>query len=108
MSSTRSDDVLRIVRDFVARIDQLDPEAAEVGELTLSWRDTTERVTIRRPVVRALTEALLAYHDPRDHGACEHCAGGRLDENFMCRSCGIVNGVFGQTLTQFVSRDDQP
>lgn len=105
MSSARPDDVLRILREFVDRIDLVDPEAPELGELELGWRDTTERVTIRVPVARALTEALIAYHDPRDHGTCAHCGTGRLDGNFTCRNCGIVNGVFGQTITQFFTRD---
>ncbi len=98
----RPDDILRVLRDFVDRIDQLDPGAPELGDLELGWRGAAERVTIRLPVARALTEALLAYHDPRDQGSCAHCGTGRLDGNFVCHHCGIVNGVFGQTIARFL------
>lgn len=100
--STPPDDVLRVLREFVDRIDQLDPDAPALGELELGWRGAAERVTVRLPVARALTEALLAYHDPRDHGTCAHCGTGRLDGDFVCRACGIVNGVFGRTLAGFL------
>ena len=95
---------MRALQDFVARIDQLDPEASLTGELTVG----TERLPLRLPVARALVEALLSYHDPRDHGACPHCRTGRLDENFLCRSCGIVNGVFGQLLAERALREQWP
>ncbi|MEV6632796.1 hypothetical protein AB0M54_18810 [Actinoplanes sp. NPDC051470] len=101
MSRTRPDEVLRILQEFVNRIDQFDPDAPELGALEIGWRGATERLTIRPPVAHALAEALAAYHDPRDNGACAHCATGRLDSNLMCRSCGIVHGVFGQTLARF-------
>jgi hypothetical protein len=100
--SMRPDDV---IREFVARIDRLDPEAVELGELEIGWRGATERVTVRLPVARALAEALVAYHDPRDHGTCAHCGTGRLDGDFVCRDCGVINGVFGQTLARFAAQD---
>jgi hypothetical protein len=108
MSRTRPEDVLLTLRQFVDRIDQLDPGAPELGELELGWRGATDRVTIRPAVARALAEALAAYHDPRDYGACAHCGTGRLDSNFLCGDCGIVNGLFGQTLSHFVGGREQP
>ena len=101
--STRPDDVLRVLHEFITRIDQFDPDAPALGDLELGWRGATARVPIRPPVARALAEALIAYHDPRDHGSCAHCRTGQLDENFVCRSCGIVNGVFGRTLAGFLT-----
>lgn len=98
-----STDVQAAVREFIARIDEVDPEAPVVGELTLGLGEATERVTLRAPVARALVEALRAYHDPRDRGTCAHCGTGRLDDDFVCRTCGIVNGLFGQTLAGFVA-----
>jgi len=105
MSTPHSADVLAAVRDFVARIDELDARAPVVGELTLGLGDTTERLPLRLPVARALIEALRGYHDPRDRGTCAHCGSGRLDDDFVCRGCGIVNGLFGQTLAGFAAPD---
>ena len=98
-----STDVVAAVREFVARLDEVDPGAPVVGELTVGLGEATERVTLRGPVARALVEALRVYHDPRDRGTCAHCATGRLDDDFVCRSCGIVNGLFGQTLAAFAA-----
>jgi hypothetical protein len=36
-----------------------------------------------------------------------HCGTGRLDDDFVCRSCGIVNGLFGRTLAGFVPPGEQ-
>ena len=105
MSTPYSADVLAALRDFVARLDELDPQAPVAGELTVGLGGATERLTLRLPVARALTEALRAYHDPRERGTCAHCAGGRLDDDFVCRNCGIVNGLFGQTLARVATRD---
>jgi hypothetical protein len=107
MSTPPSADVLAALRDFVARLDGLDPQAPPVGELTFGLDGVTERVTLRAPVARALVEALRAYHDPRDRGTCAHCGTGRLDDDFVCRSCGIVNGLFGQTLAGFLTPGDR-
>jgi hypothetical protein len=101
MSTPHSAEVLAAVREFVTRLDQLDAEAPVVGELTLGLGDTSEQLRLRLPVARALIEALRGYHDPRDRGACAHCGSGQLDDDFVCRSCGIVNGLFGQTLAGF-------
>lgn len=101
MSRTRPDEVLKLLQEFVHRIDQFDRDAPELGTLEISWRGETEKLTITQPVARALAEALLAHHDPRDNGACAHCATGRLDSDLTCRDCGIVQGVFGQTLASF-------
>ena len=108
MSTPHSADVLAALRAFVARLDELDPEAPPVGELTLGLGGATERLRLTMPVARALTEALHGYHDPRERDACAHCAGGRLDDNFVCRTCGIVNGLFGQTLAAFASAPPDP
>ncbi len=108
MSTPHSADVLAAFRDFVARLDEVDPQAPLVGELTVGLGDATDRLPLRLPVARALAEALHGYHDPRDRGTCAHCAGGRLDDGFVCRSCGIVNGLFGQTIARFVARDGRP
>ena len=107
MSTPNSADVLTAVREFAARLDELEAEAPVVGELTLGLGDATERVRLRLPVARALVEALRGYQDPRDRGTCAHC-GGRLDDDFVCRGCGIVNGLFGQTLAAFVPPGGRP
>lgn len=104
MPTPYSADVLAALRDFVARLDELDPQAPVAGELTVGLGDATERLPLRLPVARALAEALRGYHDPRERGTCAHCAG-RLDDDFVCRNCGIVNGLFGQTLAGFVGRE---
>ncbi|WP_203752432.1 hypothetical protein [Actinoplanes cyaneus] len=101
MPRTRSDEVLKVIREFVHRIDQFDRDAPELGTLEIGWRGETERLTLSQPAARALAEALATYHDPRDNGACAHCATGRLDSNLRCQDCGIVQGVFGQTLASF-------
>jgi hypothetical protein len=100
MSTPASDDVLAALRDFVARIDALDPAARPVGELTLRLGDEESRLDLRTPVARALVEALRTYHDPRDRGHCVHCGGRRIDDNFLCQDCGKPNGVFGQMLAE--------
>ncbi|GIF77546.1 hypothetical protein [Asanoa siamensis] len=48
--------------------------------------------------------ALQAYHDPRDHGACDQCGTGRLDETFTCTTCGQPNGLFGQLIRERLAR----
>jgi hypothetical protein len=107
MSTPHSVDVLAAVREFVARLDEVDPDAPVVGELAVGLDDTKERLQLRLPVARALVEALRGYHDPRDRGTCAHCGTGRLDDDFVCRSCGIVNGLFGRTLAGFVPPGEQ-
>ena len=96
---------MKVLQEFVDRIDQFDPDAPELGVLEVGWRGATERLTIRLPVAQALAEALIAYHDPRDNGACSHCAKGRLDSNFVCGTCGVVHGVFGRTLVGFLQQE---
>lgn len=107
MSRARPDEVLRVLREFIDRIDRIEPEAPELGELEVGWRGDTERIVIRQSTAQALAEALIAYRDPRDHGTCDHC-GGNLDRDLQCRRCGIVNGIFGQTIADFLSRAQQP
>lgn len=108
MSPSTPDDVLAAVRDFVARIDELDPAAPRQGELTLRLDGTESRVMLSVPVARALVEALRAYHDPRDHGECDYCGGRRLDHNFLCRDCGRPNGVFGQLVAERAANYTEP
>jgi hypothetical protein len=99
------DDVLSALRDFVSRLDQLDPQAPPAGELIVGTGGTADRFPLREPVARALVEALRSYHDPRDFGSCAHCATGRLDENLTCRSCGIIQGVFGRMIAERFPRE---
>jgi hypothetical protein len=108
MSLPAPDDAQAALRDFVDRIDALDPAAPLVGELTIRLLGRESRVTLRAPVARALVEALRAYHDPRDRGRCEHCGGRRLDDNFLCRDCGRLNGVFGQMIAERAARHADP
>lgn len=98
------DDVLAALRDFVARVDALDPAAAPQGELVVGLRGVESRLALSAPVARALVEALRAYHDPRDRGRCDHCGGGRLDDNFLCGDCGRPSGLFGQLVSERAAR----
>jgi hypothetical protein len=59
-------------------------------------------------VARAFVEALGAYQDPRDRGACDHCGGPRLDDNFVCADCGQPSGLFGQLLRERAARYEGP
>jgi hypothetical protein len=104
MSLPVPDDVLAALRDFVVRIDALDPAAPLSGELTIGLNGQESRLTLRTPAVRALVEALRGYHDPRDRGRCEHCGGPQLDDNFLCRDCGQTNGLFGQMIRERTAR----
>jgi len=90
------DDVVDALEQFVARIDVFEPDAAVHTELEVAGR----RLTLREPVVRALVEALSAYHDRRDHGRCDHCGSHRMDANFHCRDCDRLSGLFGQMVTE--------
>ena len=95
-------DILVALREFVARIDALDPGAPVAGQLRVDGHD--EPLTLTVPVARALAEALRSYHDPRDRGTCDHCGGRRLDDNFVCADCGQGSGVFGQLLMEKAAR----
>lgn len=108
MSPSTPDDVLAAIRDFVVRIDELDPAAPRQGELTVRLDGTESRMTLSAPVARALVEALRVYHDPRDHGRCDYCGGARLDHNFLCRDCGRPNGVFGQLVAERAAQYTEP
>lgn len=103
--SSPSDDVLRTLREFVERLDQFDSDAPLVGTLSVGAGGAVDELPLRLPVARALVEALLSYHDPRDFGTCAHCRTGRLDRHFVCRTCGIVDGVFGQMLAERAARE---
>ncbi|RLK24051.1 hypothetical protein DER29_1944 [Micromonospora sp. M71_S20] len=98
------DDVLAALRDFVARVDALDPGAPPQGEVVIGLRGAESRLALSAPVARALVEALRAYHDPRDRGRCDHCGGGRLDDNFLCGDCGRPSGLFGQLISERAAR----
>lgn len=104
MSQTAPDDVLAVLRDFVARIDALDPAAPRQGELTVGLGDVESRMTLSTPIARALVQALQAYHDPRDQGPCDYCGGRRIDNNFLCLDCGQPNGLFGQLIAERAAR----
>jgi hypothetical protein len=100
-----ADEIAAVLRDFADRIDGYDPAPGEpVAEVRVGDRV----VAFRAPVVRALTEALLAYQDPRDRGTCDQCGGRRLDDNFVCADCGEPSGVFGQLLRERAARYTPP
>jgi len=95
----RSSDVAAALREFAARIDAVDPGVGP--ELTVD-------VTLSPATARALVEALRAYHDPRDRGACDACGSRRLDDNFLCAGCGAASGVFGQLIRERMARYEGP
>ena len=100
-----TDDLAAALRQFAARIAALDPPgSATVVEVTV---DGTS-VGLTGSAARALKEALLAYHDPRDRGACDHCGSRRLDDNFLCADCLQPSGVFGQLIRERAARYDGP
>lgn len=105
MALSPSDEVAAALREFAERIDAYDrasgPAVAEV-------RVGERAIPLRAPVVRALAEALRSYQDPRDRGACDHCGGPRLDDNFVCADCGQPSGVFGQLLRERAARFEGP
>lgn len=85
------------LRDFAERIARLDPpDAPPAAQITVDG----ETVTLTKAAAAALCRVLDGYADPRDHGECEACGGGRIDANFICRECGHANGVFGQLLRE--------
>jgi hypothetical protein len=100
MSLPESDDVASALRDFVARIDVLDPDAPSSGDLEVRFGGQRLSCALRTPVARALVAALRQYQDPRDRGRCDHCGGGRLDDNFLCLDCGQPNGLFGRMVVE--------
>jgi hypothetical protein len=93
-------EVLAALRDFTARIDELDPAGPLLGEVDVRLGGRSLRLPLRVPVAQALVAALRDYHDPRDQGDCDHCGGRRIDANFVCRDCGRPNGVFGQLVAE--------
>jgi hypothetical protein len=84
--------------EFASRIDVLAPDSGPPVSVT---------VTMSPSAAQALVAALRSYHDPRDNGACDQCATGRLDETFTCLSCGQPNGVFGQMVRERLGRHRQ-
>lgn len=104
MASSSLRDVVAALRDFVVRIDALDPAVRDSRELEVRAGDDEVRLAISPPVARALVEALYNYHDPRDRGRCDHCGGRRLDGNFLCLDCQRPNGLFGQMIMERAAR----
>ncbi|MEV1286293.1 hypothetical protein [Micromonospora sp. NPDC049679] len=108
MTSSAPDDVVATLRDFVDRIDAVDPAAAVLGEIEVRVAGDVAvdkvRLTLTAPVARALVEALRGYHDPRDRGCCDHCGGRRLDDNFLCLDCHRPSGLFGQMIMERAAR----
>jgi hypothetical protein len=97
------DDLAAVLRSFAARIAELDPPGSPaVVELTVGGTP----LALSESAARALTEAVLAYHDPRDRGACDHCGSRRLDDNFLCADCMRPSGVFGQLIRERAARYD--
>ncbi|MEV4535145.1 hypothetical protein AB0J82_15075 [Asanoa sp. NPDC049518] len=90
------DDVVVAVEEFAARIDALAPASADPP--------VPVTVTLSPAAARALVEALRSYHDPRDHGRCDQCGTGFLDETFTCTWCGQPAGLFGQLVRERLSR----
>jgi hypothetical protein len=90
---------------FAARIAALDPPGSPaVVELTVGGTP----VALTGSATRALIEAALAYHDPRDRGACDHCGSRRLDDNFLCADCRQPSGVFGQLIRERAAHYEGP
>ncbi|GAA3281985.1 hypothetical protein Dvina_09850 [Dactylosporangium vinaceum] len=100
-----NDAVARALREFNDRLDVFDPAP---GPAVAEVRVGEQVIALRAPVVRALTEALLRYQDPRDRGTCDHCGSPRLDDNFVCADCARPSGVFGQLLAERASRYEPP
>lgn len=99
------DDLAVALRQFAARIAAFDPPGPpSTIEVTVGGTP----VTLTESGARALAEAMLAYHDPRDRGACDHCGSRRLDDNFMCADCMQPSGVFGQLLRERAARYEGP
>jgi hypothetical protein len=100
-----TDALAAALRQFAARIAELDPPgSAAVVELAVGGTP----VMLTESAARALHEAVLAYHDPRDRGACDHCGSRRLDDNFLCADCRQPSGVFGQLIRERAARYDGP
>ncbi|GIF67818.1 hypothetical protein Ais01nite_58530 [Asanoa ishikariensis] len=89
------DEVRSAVEEFAARIDALAPDPGSPSPVTVS---------LSPAAAHALVEALRSYRDPRDHGRCDQCGTGRLDETFTCTSCGQPAGLFGQLVRERLSR----
>lgn len=88
-------DVRAAIDEFTARIDALAPG---------SGPPLTVTVTASPAAARALLEALRSYHDPRDHGRCDQCGTGRLDETFTCTTCAQPAGLFGELVRERFAR----
>jgi hypothetical protein len=95
-----SKEVREALEAFTRRIGVYEPQADPAVRIAVDG----EEIALSTDVARALIKALAGYHDDRDRGDCEHCGGGRLDDNFLCRDCGRPNGVFGAMLAERASR----
>ncbi|GIF49986.1 hypothetical protein DFJ67_7992 [Asanoa ferruginea] len=94
-------EVSAALAEFASRIDALAPDS---GGLPVP---VAVSASLSPAAAAALVAALRSYHDPRDHGACDQCVTGRLDETFTCLSCGQPNGVFGQLVRERLGRHRQ-
>jgi hypothetical protein len=110
MTSTSDPGVVAAVRDFVDRLDALEPPPGGPAVALLHIRSgpAQANLALSAPVARALVEALRQYRDPRDRGRCDHCGGRRIDEHFLCLDCGRANGLFGQILLERAERYTEP
>jgi hypothetical protein len=97
--------VVDALREFAERIGPLYPPP---GGRAVEVRVDGVPVQVSEPVARAIVEALRGYHDPNDRGACDHCGGRRLYDNFLCSDCGQPSGVFGQLLRERAARYGGP
>jgi hypothetical protein len=104
MATPTPGDLLAALRDFVTEVDEFDPTAPALGELSVRIGDQEIRLTCRASAAEALIRALRDYHDPRDRGRCDHCGSRWIDDNFLCRGCGRANGLFGQMLLERAGR----
>lgn len=107
MALSPSDEVAAALRQFVERIEVFDSSPVS-GRAGVVVDVGGASVVLSASVAKALVEALRAYQDPRDRGACDQCGGPRLDDNFVCADCGQPSGVFGQLLRERAARYEGP
>jgi hypothetical protein len=97
-------DPIDALEQFVARIKPFDPRPDEtVASIEVRVGRTRGTFELTDRAARALTEVLLRYTDPDDHGACPHC-GRPLGRDLYCADCGHIDGIFGATMAAMVER----
>jgi hypothetical protein len=107
MDTPGDDELVPALRDFVERTGAWETASGQHAapvEVAVRAGGRTETFVLAPGVAGALASALRAYHDPRDHGRCEHCGGVRLDDNLICVDCGHAHGIFGQLLMERAAR----